>query len=71
MFPDPEMVRGLQSELDTVIQLGVAHITQLLRDSDMRIPFTLEDELEKSPPSPLRRFGKLLVFLQNRDGYWK
>lgn len=31
MFPDAEMVRSLQQELDMIIQLGVTHITQQLK----------------------------------------
>ena len=34
MFPDVELVRSIQNELDEVIQDGVANIVQLLRNTD-------------------------------------
>ena len=34
MFPDVELVRSVQVELDEVIQNGVANIVQLLRNAD-------------------------------------
>ena len=34
MFPDVELVRSIQIELDEVIQNGVANIVQLLRNAD-------------------------------------
>lgn len=34
MFPDVELVRSIQTELDEVIQEGVANIVQLLRNTD-------------------------------------
>jgi ATP-dependent RNA helicase SUPV3L1/SUV3 len=34
MFPDVELVRSVQTELDQVIQEGVGNIVQLLRNSD-------------------------------------
>ncbi len=37
MFPDQEIVRSVQTELDTVIEEGVANIVQLLRNSESGI----------------------------------
>ena len=34
MFPDQEIVRSVQAELDTAIEEGVANIVQLLRNSE-------------------------------------
>ena len=34
MFPDVEIVRSIQTELDSVIQEGVANIVQLLRNAE-------------------------------------
>merc|ERR1712241_1363222 len=34
MFPDVEIVRSVQSELDSVIEDGVANIVQLLKNAD-------------------------------------
>jgi len=34
MFPDVELVRSIQNELDKVIEDGVANIVQLLKKSD-------------------------------------
>ena len=34
MFPDVELVRSVQQELDKVIEEGVANIVQLLRSSE-------------------------------------
>lgn len=34
MFPDVELVRSVQTELDMVIEEGVANIVQLLRNAD-------------------------------------
>lgn len=34
MFPDVELVRNMQSELDIIIQEGVTNIVQLLRNAD-------------------------------------
>ena len=34
MFPDVDLVRSIQTELDEVIKLGVANIVQLLRNTD-------------------------------------
>lgn len=34
LFPDPEMVRELQTELDYIIQAGVRNIVQLLKNQE-------------------------------------
>ena len=34
MFPDTELVRGIQGDLDIIIQEGVSNIVQLLRNAD-------------------------------------
>jgi hypothetical protein len=50
MFPDVELVRDMQKELDQVIQLGVANITRLVRAAEVRSPGALiidsEDDFE-------------------------
>ena len=40
MFPEGELVRDLQRELDGLIQDGVTQIVRLLRNSDSRISTT-------------------------------
>lgn len=46
MFPDGEMVRDLQTELDGMIEAGVAQITRLLKNSDTRTSNTAADNEE-------------------------
>lgn len=46
MFPDGEMVRDLQTELDGMIEAGVAQITRLLKNSDTRTSNTAADTEE-------------------------
>jgi hypothetical protein len=37
MFPDIELVRSVQQELDKVIEEGVANIVQLLKSSESKV----------------------------------
>lgn len=37
MFPDVELVRSIQQELDKVIEEGVANIVSLLKKSDSSV----------------------------------
>lgn len=37
MFPDVELVRSVQQELDKVIEEGVANIVQLLKSSESSV----------------------------------
>lgn len=43
MFPEGELVRDLQRELDDLIQDGVTQIVRLLRNSDTRTSTTAAD----------------------------
>ncbi|KAL3863039.1 hypothetical protein ACJMK2_004821 [Sinanodonta woodiana] len=46
MFPDSELVRDVQKELDLVIQEGVANITRLLLSSESQIPASNIDSID-------------------------
>lgn len=43
MFPEGDLVRDLQTELDGMIDAGVTQIVKLLRNSDTRISNTAAD----------------------------
>jgi len=49
LFPDANMVRDIQQELDSIIQIGVFNITRLLRKSDTvsEIAIEADDEIQK------------------------
>ncbi|XP_060225448.1 ATP-dependent RNA helicase SUPV3L1, mitochondrial isoform X1 [Meriones unguiculatus] len=62
MFPDSSLVRGLQKELDTIIQDGVHNITKLIKISESHKLLNLEGVLGEDQPrfsgtakSPARR----------------
>ncbi|XP_021954833.1 ATP-dependent RNA helicase SUV3 homolog, mitochondrial isoform X2 [Folsomia candida] len=61
LFPDSSMVRDIQRELDSVIQMGVFNITRLLRKSDLATGIDIEtDDDERGIHKKYKRTSKLL-----------
>lgn len=61
LFPDANMVRDIQKELDSVIQMGVFNITRLLRKSDLTTGIDIEaDEDGSVMHKKYKRTAKLL-----------
>ena len=60
MFPDVELIRSIQSELDEVIQVGITNIVQLLRNSDSGVSSSVakvrEDDAFKTKARKTRSF---------------
>ncbi len=81
MFPSAELVRSVQTELDTVIEEGVANIVQLLKNSESGVSsgaarFSDDDAFEAKNMS-FRRFrqwvhddGKLLPSSSSSSDRW-
>ncbi|RXG53495.1 ATP-dependent RNA helicase SUV3-like protein, mitochondrial [Armadillidium vulgare] len=62
MFPDAEMVRSLQQELDMIIQLGVTHITQQLKINSEK---EFRQSEQKESVSSKRTIDTLQLFNQS------
>merc|ERR1712129_661078 len=60
MFPDVELVRSVQHELDEVIQDGIVNIVQLLRNSDSGVSSSVakvkEDDAFEAQTRKIRSF---------------
>lgn len=83
LFPDPTLVRDSQSELDTIIQMGVFNITKLLKSSES----STSSDVSGEPAQPKsqkyirgsliqlhRHFASLYVLLMvsvNPSNWWK
>ncbi|XP_051503556.1 ATP-dependent RNA helicase SUPV3L1, mitochondrial [Myxocyprinus asiaticus] len=58
MFPDANLIRGIQKELDAIIQIGVRNITRLIRATENQTGSTETSASTRLPSSdlpPLRR----------------
>jgi len=49
-FPDAELVRAMQVELDEIIQIGVGNITTLLRNSQSGLTTTVAASNDDDEP---------------------
>lgn len=58
MFPDAGLVREIQQELDSVIQVGVRNITRLIRATETQGPSTAPAVEAKTSPFPGLRLRK-------------
>ena len=62
MFPDVEMVRSVQAELDSVIEEGVGNIVQLLRNSETGVSSgaarALDDDAFEAKNRKMGKFKK-------------
>ena len=65
MFPDFEHIRDMQRELDSIIQIGVYNITQLIKASESPVTSGMqdvEDDFAMKSLSERKRRGKSVHF---------
>ena len=69
LFPDSELVRDMQKELDSIILNGVINITKLLKASETRTSYSLNDSSDNEviPRSKAKDMNEILSATYDED----